>query len=67
MNLKELTDEALDALRIDVLTERERRAALAEIPAQITELAAAFTNGGGDPADLHAALDATGQEPRHDL
>ncbi|MGO1647432.1 MAG: hypothetical protein ACTHYT_09960 [Agrococcus casei] len=59
MNLKEITDEALDALRIDVLTERERRAALAEIPAQITGLAAAFTNGGGDPADLHAALDAS--------
>lgn len=67
MNLKTLTDEDLDALRIDVLTERERRAALADIPTQITELAAAFTNGGGDPADLHAALDATGQEPRHDL
>lgn len=67
MNLKELTDEALDALRIDVLTERERRAALAEIPAQVTQLAAAFTSGGGDPVDLHAALDATGPEPRHDL
>lgn len=60
MNLRELTDDDLDALRIDVLTERERRAALAEIPAQITDLAAAFTNGGGDPADLHAALDAGG-------
>lgn len=32
-------DGQLDALRVDVLTEQERRANLEQIPAQVTELA----------------------------
>ena len=37
MNLRELTDEELDAYRIAVATECERRANLAAIPEQIKE------------------------------
>lgn len=47
-----LEDEELDQLRIAVLTEQERRANLAAIPAQIATLKQTFLDGGGDPADL---------------
>lgn len=56
MNLTELTDEELAAHRLDVLGEQERRANLAAIPAQVTQLAQTYTAAGGDPADLTAAL-----------
>ena len=38
MNLQELSDEALDGLRIEVLTEQERRVIVATAQAQITAL-----------------------------
>ena len=38
MNLQELSDEDLDGLRIEVLTEQERRVILATAQAQITAL-----------------------------
>ena len=56
MDLTTLDDGALDALRREVLTEQERRANLAAIPAQVTALAQTYTAAGGDPADLTAAL-----------
>ena len=56
MDLTTLTDEQLDAHRLDVLNEMERRANLAAIPAQVTQLAQTYTAAGGDPADLTAAL-----------
>ena len=54
MDLTTLTDDDLDALRIDVLNEQERRARLALIPAQIAELTARYIEDGGDPADLQS-------------
>ena len=38
MNLQELSDEELDGLRIEVLTEQERRQIVATTQAQITAL-----------------------------
>lgn len=52
MNLKGLTEEELEQLRIDVLAERERRSNLAQIPGQIVELREKYVAGGGDPGDL---------------
>lgn len=49
-------DEQLDQLRVDVLTEQERRANLTQIPAQVTELAKTYRDGGGNPDDLVAAI-----------
>lgn len=56
MDLKALTAGELDALRIDVLTEQERRVNLAAIPAQIEALAKVYRDGGGDEAALQDAL-----------
>lgn len=56
MDLRALTDEELDDLRIDVLTEQERRANLAAIPGQIEALAKVYRDGGGDEAALQDAL-----------
>ena len=50
-------DEQLDQLRVDVLTEQERRANLAQIPATIQELAAKYTEGGGDREELLKAVE----------
>lgn len=47
-----MTDAELDALRVDVLKEQERRENLAQIPAQINELRDKYVAGGGDPANL---------------
>lgn len=56
MDLSTLTDDDLDEQRRAILTEQERRAALATIPAQVAELARVYRDGGGDPADLVDAL-----------
>lgn len=58
MDLTTLTDGELDALRVDVLGEQERRANLAHIPEQIKELAGKFRAGGGDEAELAEAITA---------
>ena len=42
MNLQELSDEALDALRVAILTEQERRVIVATAAAQIAALEAAY-------------------------
>lgn len=56
MNLKELTDEQLDAHRVEVLTEIERRQRLESIPAQVRDLATDYRAGGGDTSVLLDAL-----------
>ena len=42
MNLQAMTDEALDALRIEVLTEQERRVIVATAAEQIAALQDAY-------------------------
>ena len=56
MDLTTLTDDQLDAHRIAVLTEQERRANLAVIPEQIATLAKTYRDGGGDEKALTDAL-----------
>ena len=56
MDYKSLTDEQLDEARQAVLIEQERRANLAQIPATIQELAAKYTDGGGDREELIKAV-----------
>ena len=56
MDYKSLTDEQLDEARQAILVEQERRANLAQIPATIQELAAKYTEGGGDRQTLEDAL-----------
>ena len=55
-DLTTLTDGDLDALRVRVLTEQERRANLAQIPTTIQELASKYTEGGGDREELIKAV-----------
>ena len=56
MDYKSLTDEQLDEARTALLVEQERRANLAQIPATIQELAAKYTDGGGDREELLKAV-----------
>lgn len=54
-------DIQLDRLRVDVLTEQERRTNLAQIPAQVTELAKTYrAGGGGEDALIQAISDVPG-------
>lgn len=56
MDLTTLAADELDALRVDVAIEQERRANLAAIPEQIEALAKVFRDGGGDEQALADAL-----------
>ena len=56
MDYKDLTDEQLDEARTAILIEQERRANLEKIPATIQELAAKYTEGGGDREELLKAV-----------
>ena len=56
MDYKDFTDEQLDEARTAILTEQERRANLAQIPATIQELATKYKEGGGDRQTLENAL-----------
>ena len=56
MDYKALTDDQLDEARQAILIEQERRANLAQIPATIQELAAKYTDGGGDREELLKAV-----------
>lgn len=56
MDYKNLTDGQLDEARQAILIEQERRANLAQIPTTIQELAAKYTDGGGDRQTLEDAL-----------
>lgn len=56
VDFSRFNDEQLDQLRVDVLTEQERRTNLAQIPAQVTELAKTYRAGGGDENALMDAI-----------
>jgi hypothetical protein len=56
MDLTTLTDEDLNAQRIAIITEQERRSNLAAIPAQLAILAAQYIEAGGAQAELDAAI-----------
>lgn len=56
MDYKSLTDEQLDEARRAILAEQERRANLEQIPVTIQELAAKYTEGGGDREELLKAV-----------
>ena len=56
MDYKNLTDEQLNEARQAILIEQERRANLEQIPATIQELAAKYTEGGGNQEDLLKAV-----------
>ncbi|MDO5619262.1 hypothetical protein [Kocuria sp.] len=55
-----LTNVELDELRVQVLTEQEKRANLAAVPAEIQAAASRWRAAGLDPADL---LDALTENP----
>ena len=59
MDLKTLTDDELEQHRVDVLTEQERRARLANAPGQISQITTAFIADGGNIATLTDALNGT--------
>lgn len=56
MDLRNMTADSLDALRLDIINEQERRANLEGIPDQIAAMAKLFRDGGGDEAALQDAL-----------
>ena len=56
MDYKNFTDEQLDEARTAILIEQERRANLEQIPVTIQELAAKYTEGGGDREELIKAV-----------
>ena len=56
MDFKTLTDEQLCEAQQSILEEQERRDNLAQIPTAIQELAAKYTEGGGDREELIKAV-----------
>lgn len=56
MDLRNLTVEELYALENSILTEKERREAVRNIPLQIATLSATYQAGGGDITDLRDVL-----------
>ena len=63
-DLTALTDDGLDALRVAVLTEQERRARLATGPARLADDARALVAAGADPDTLRDAVeDALTEQP----
>lgn len=59
MDFTTYDDATLEAISIGVCTERARRYRMAQVPAQIQALAAAYIEDGGDMADL--TLDTPGE------
>lgn len=57
MDLTTLTDEELDALRIELATELERRDRIKGIPAMIADLTRNFENSGGKIEKLEEAFE----------
>ena len=57
MDLKNLDDDALDALRRDVLIEQERRQKLDQLPEQVAAMTRDAVAAGIDPTTLRAAID----------
>lgn len=62
IDFSRFNDEQLDQLRVDVLTEQERRSNLAQIPAQVTELAKTYRAGGGGEDALIEAITRSPEE-----
>ena len=56
VDFKTLTDEQLCEAQQSILEEQERRDNLAQIPTAIQELAAKYTEGGGDREELIKAV-----------
>lgn len=59
MTLPDLTtysDDDLEALRVAVLTEQDRRTKLAQIPQMVTQLTGQFMAAGGAQSVLTAAV-----------
>ena len=56
-DLTSLTDDDLDALRVAVLTEQERRARIATGPARLADDARALVAAGADPDSLRDAVE----------
>ena len=56
MSLRDMTDDDLDQLRRDVLTEQERRRNLATVPGTVAALSREYLDGGGDPQQLQDAI-----------
>ena len=52
MDLTTLTDDQLDAHRVEVLTEQERRAKLAQLPDQLADMARDAAAAGCDRDEL---------------
>lgn len=64
MDLTTLTDDQLDARRIAVLIEQERRAKLAQLPDQLADMARDAASAGCDRDELiERVADALGEEP----
>lgn len=57
IDLTTYTDEDLDNLRTEVLTEQERRQRIASTPGLVADTARRYIADGGDKAELVAALD----------
>lgn len=57
MDLTTLPDDQLDAHRIAVLTEQERRAKLAQLPDQLAGMARDAAEAGCDPETLRDRVD----------
>ena len=57
MDPRTMTDDDLDQLRRDVLTEQERRQKLAELPEQVAAMTRDAVAAGVDPDVLRAAVD----------
>ena len=66
-NIKNLTLEDLDLLRISATHECERRERLSQIPSRISDLAKAYLDGGGDENDLTMAVKHPDGEVSGDL
>ena len=60
IDLSTLTDEQLDELRVEVLTEQEHRQRMSAIPNQIKDLADQYEAGGGSRQEL---LDSLSEAP----
>ncbi|WP_068325042.1 hypothetical protein [Janibacter terrae] len=56
-DLTALTDDDLDTLRRDVLTEQERRARVTAAPEQLADLTRSAVESGADPDTLRAAVE----------
>ena len=63
MDLSTLTDDQLDARRVAVLTEQERRRKIAQLPENLADMARDAVAAGCDPDELLDGLtDALTQE-----